>query len=160
MGNVTAGDLAPWQDPDDILEALGRVANDDVEHLASALAGLLDHEDGDVREEAARALFVGGKNAEHRAQALELVRRDPEVAVRSTAAYGIAATSNPATSDSDSALLASLVRDENENAEVRRSAYEALLILFRRPTFPAMNRAFNPAQDVDWKWLNSVNAAP
>jgi HEAT repeat protein len=157
---VTPGDLAPWQDPDRILEALGNVSKGDVENLASAIAGLLDHEDADVREEAARALFVVGKNSEYRSQAMDLLRYDLDVAVRSAAAYGAAATSSPATRDGDVEVLVSIIRDNNENVEVRRSAYEALLILFRRTSFPAMNQVFNPLQDIDWQWLDSVSRRP
>jgi HEAT repeat protein len=160
LAAVTAGDLAPWRETDEILQALGGVQKNEVEHLAEALALLLEHEDADVRDEAARALFVAGKNTEHRTHAVELLRHDPEVAVRCTAAYGVASTSTPATRQADVELLAGVVRDDNEHVEARRSAYEALLILFRRPTFPAMNRPFNPGQDVDWKWLAGLKARP
>lgn len=157
---VTAADLASWRDPDELLDALGRISKDDLEELSSALVSLLDHDDVDVREEAAQALFVAGKNAEHHSQVVQLLQYDPEVAVRSIAAYGVAASSTDATRSEDIRSLLQAVHQESESTEVRRSAYEALLILFRRPAFPAMNQPFDPTRDIDWKWLDGLQAAP
>lgn len=158
MPNVRAEDLSPWRDSDEILRHLGNIAKEEVTDLAPALVALLDHEDPDVREEAAQALFVVGKHREHRARAVELLKHDSDVAVRCTAAYGVAATSSDDSRRSDIGLLATIVRDDTQDTELRRSAYEALLIIFRRPRFPSMTGPFNPVVDVDWDWLDQLRS--
>lgn len=153
---VSKQELTAWRDVDDLLDALGRVAREDVPAVSSELVPLLDHPDADVREEAARVLFVRGKFRPARARAVGLLQTDPEIAVRCTAAFGVAATSTDQTLLHDTQLLLSLLRDSAEDDELRKAVYESLLIIHRRKAFPSMTAKFSPTADVDWSWISTL----
>ena len=58
MTRTTAGDLLPWNDADEILRALGEATREQQAELRPAVEQLLSHAEADVRQEAARVLFV------------------------------------------------------------------------------------------------------
>jgi hypothetical protein len=64
-------ELLGWNDPDDLLKALGQIGHGDKERLVAAVAPLALHEDPDVREEAIRVLLVRWKDALYRDRAIE-----------------------------------------------------------------------------------------
>ncbi len=138
---------------EDLIRRLGRLRHDEVAARADALRALLAHAAPEVRAEALGALFVVGRMHRWRAAAAMLLREDADVYVRSKAALALAATSEPDTRASDIRCLSAVVRDEREDAEVRRTAYEGLLVMFRRPDFPSDLRPFDPRRDVDWSWV-------
>jgi len=146
----------PWSDPNDILEELGRLGANPRPDLYEPVADLLGHADPDVREEALRCVAVRWKDPRARTAALHVIRNDPEEAVRAIAAYALAATTvGPADKEVLGELLAH-VRDSAESPHVRGAAYEALLIIHKRPAFPPLNRTFNPEVDIDWRWLGQL----
>ena len=55
---VTAGDLLPWRDPEQLLAALTSIERSQLPELRDEIIRLVDHEDADVREQALRRLFV------------------------------------------------------------------------------------------------------
>ena len=55
-------------------------------------------------------------------------------------------------------LLLRALRNEHEQNEVRRAAYESLLLLYEREDFPDSLVEFDPAEDVDWLWIKQVEA--
>lgn len=139
----------------ELIRELGRLERSEALKHAEQIKRLLHHEDQDVREEAARALFVRAKYARAREVLLALLAEDPAVEVRCTAAYGVAATSTPALLAHDSRLLSAVVEDDSEDMEVRGSAYDALLILHRKARFPSKKQEFAPERDIDWSWFLS-----
>ena len=155
------GDLQPWEDPDDLLEALYKLGEQTRgqaggAELTKTVAALLDHEDEDIRQEALRLLLVQWKVQDVRDQAVELLRLDSSEAVRGTAAYGIAATSTSATHRDDVRTLLGILVDETQPVHVRGAAYKALLIIHRRAEFPPMTRNLDPDTDVDWQWIRTL----
>ena len=72
------------------------------------------------------------------------------------AAYGVAATSRPETLQEDVGALLEVLLDEARPREVRGAAYDALLILHRRTSFPSKRRSFEPERDVDWDWITEL----
>lgn len=139
----------------ELIKALGGLDPDAATRRAGQIEVLLHHDDPDVREEAARALFVRAKHGEERETLVAMLTNDPAIEVRCVAAYGLAATSAPGSLSADSRLLASIVENEGEDLEVRGSAYDALLILHRRAAFPSKKHQFNPARDIDWEWMRA-----
>jgi HEAT repeat protein len=150
---ITHADLVSWNDPEDLLRALGAVTREQFHELGDAVARLADHHDPDVREEALRIAAVLWKDAAVRPNVVTALRTDSEAAVRSTAAYGLAALSRPETRSQDLRLLLEIVVDEDQDVSVRMSAYDGLLILHRRPSFPSLDRDANPRTDIDWSWI-------
>jgi hypothetical protein len=156
MTPVSQSELYPWNDSDELLRALGRIADDQARELSEAVSSLLDHDDADIREEALRRLFVGWKDHRRRARAVQALRSDEAPEVRSVAAYAIAATSLDSTWDEDVNQLIAVLEDESEEPAVRSAVYDALLILARNPDFPTKKREFDPRKDVDWDWVNDM----
>lgn len=156
MTRPTEADLYAWNDPDDLLRALGQLSADQKDELADAVVSLVGHSDPDVREEAVRTLFVSWKDQQARDLAVNAIRSDDAPEVRSTAAYAIAATSTAATRLADIRVLLDVLTDEREQLAVRAAAYDALLILHRRPDFPSKRQEFDPHRDVDWAWLRGL----
>jgi HEAT repeat protein len=152
MNHVTESDLNPWRDPDDLLQALYRVGEPDPE-LRDSIARLFEHNDPDIREEALRILLTRWKDRSFRSQAVNMLRLDAEVMVRSAAAFGMASVSTEASRAEDTRLLLEILLD------VRSAAYDALLILYRNPAFPTKRRDFDPAADVDWQWIGTLRTA-
>jgi hypothetical protein len=103
-----------------------------------------------------RRLFIGWKDHLRRERAAEALARDESAEVRSVAAYALAATSTDITKKKDVKILLETLQDEFEDAAVRGAAYDALLILHRKPDFPTKRRCFNPEADVDWNWVQSL----
>jgi vesicle coat complex subunit len=156
MRPTSEADLDQWNDPDDLLRALGRIGDEQKGELRDAVVSLLDHDDADVREEAMRRLFVGWRDRQWRARAVDALRADEAPEVRSVAAYAVAATSVDATYKQDVGDLIGVLKDEDEDPLVRGAAYDALLILHRRPEFPTKRRQFDADADVDWGWVQSL----
>lgn len=152
----SAADLVPWKDPDDLLEVLHRMGKEPVRELRESIAGLLDHEDPDVREEALRVLVTRWKDRSFRGKAVGALQYDPDDAVRSAAAFAVASSSTDDDRDHDTRLLVEIVVDQKESLDVRGAAYDALLILHRNPRFPTKKRDFDPIQDIDWKWIDTL----
>lgn len=153
---VSLTDLMDWQDPDRLLEALYGLPREPQPELRPAVARLLEHGDPDIREEALRVLVTRWKDQTFREHAIEKLRSDPAPTVRSAAAYGLTGVSSAASRADDVGLLLERLGDPSEDLEVRGAAYDALLIIHRRPAFPSRKRAFDPERDVDWAWINEV----
>jgi HEAT repeat protein len=149
-------DLLPWNDPDELLQALYQLDRKPDPDLRESVAQLLRHDDDDVREEALRILLTRWKDQEFRGYAISALQQDPAASVRSAAAFAIASTSQSGTRAEDIKALVTILLDEDEDLDVRAAAYDALLILHRRPTFPTKKRTFNPAADVDWPWIATL----
>lgn len=161
MTPITAEDLPSWGDPDDLLESLYALGEQTRRQpasteLTSAVAALLDHEDEDIRQEALRLLLVQWKAHQLHSEGLRLLRRDPSEDVRGTAAYGIASICADDRRPDDVRTLLEILLDESEAVHVRGAAYDALLIIHRRTTFPPMSRDLDPASDVDWEWVKTL----
>ncbi len=157
MSRITEADLHSWNDPDELLQALGQLGKDQKSELREAVAALLEHDDADIREEAMRTLLVSWKDQQWRDRAVAAIHSDDVPEVRSTAAYAVAATSTDATRRGDTQLLLGVLEDEHAELPVRAAAYDALLILNRKPDFPTRTRDFNPREDVDWHWVRSLD---
>ena len=153
---ITEADLYSWNDPDELLQALGKIGKDQKSELRDAVEALLEHEDADIREEAMRTLLVIWKDQEWRERAVVAITSDDVPEVRSTAAYAVAATSTDVTRQSDIRLLLGVLKDEHAGPPVRAAVYDALLILNRKPDFATTRREFNPREDVDWDWVESL----
>lgn len=149
-------DLSPWNDPDTLLEVMSRVPVEPQPHLLGAIARLLDHEDPDIREEALRILVTRWKDESFRRKAIAMLRFDPGTNVRSAAAYAIAGSSSAGSHWDDTILLVDRLVDSTEEVNVRGAAYDALLILHRKPAFPTKMRPFDPQADVDWEWIEKL----
>jgi hypothetical protein len=156
MSSVTPEDLLPWKDPDELLKVLGRVEKSDRALLHGAVKQLLEHEDEDIREEALRIVAVHWTLADVRAKAIEMLQIDDEPSVRRTAAYAVASLAKDTTRDSDTQLLLDVLRNDSEQEEVRRAAYEALLLLHGRDEFPPMNRDVSASALVRDPWLREL----
>jgi HEAT repeat protein len=156
MTHTTEADLLPWNDPDDLLQALYGVENKPRPELREAIARLLEHEDSDIRSEALRILVTRWKDRAFRPHAVKALRFDPQLEVRTAAAFALASTSAEVDRADDTRLLLDVLIDDEEATDVRGAAYDALLIVHRRPQFPTKKRDFNPAQDVDWPWIETL----
>jgi vesicle coat complex subunit len=151
-------DFSRRRSPPDLIRALGRLARDDSESLASSVLPLLAHAEPDVRSEALSAVFVLWRLDEHREQAKRMLEADRHAEVRARAAYAIAATSNEQTRRTDALLLLNKIESPNEDAEVRRAAYEALMLLFGRGDLPDAVKDFVPEEQIDWAWLSELRS--
>jgi HEAT repeat protein len=156
MSSVTPKDLAPWIDPDELLQLLGRVEKSDRAVLHDAVVKLLEHEDEDVREEALRVAAIRWTLADVRDKSLEMLESDDEPAVRRTAAYAIAALATESTRQEDTGRLLEILRNSSEQEEVRRAAYEGLLLLHGRKEFPPMNREIPANKLLQDPWLQEL----
>jgi HEAT repeat protein len=163
MNSPSSSELASWVDPEELLEALYRVSREPTPGLRDALFALLEHSDAEVREEALRILVTRWKDHEARAFAITALASDPAPSVRSAAAFAIGASTTDVTRTPDTRRLISVLRHEGEDLEVRAAAYDALLILHRKPAeggrwpFPSTKTDFDPEQDVDWDWVFSLS---
>lgn len=140
-----------------LIERLYRLQPEEARVGAAEIVDLLHHPDVDVRVAAMSALFVTGKVGAHRGLALRALSRAKDETERAKAAMAISATSDADTRTEDIALLIRALRNELETSEVRRSAYEALLLLHGRDDFPDSLKDFDPAVDVDWIWIDTLN---
>lgn len=147
--------LSPYSEPDALLEALYSLEGP-VAELRDTLMKLLEHEDPDVRAEVIRVIIRRWKDAEARPLAFQLLRNDDDVEVRAAAAYAIAGSGSDCSRDQDTRALRGALRDESEALSVRAAAYDSLLIIHRKASFPTKTRHFDPANDVDWGWVDSL----
>ncbi|MGH7562550.1 MAG: HEAT repeat domain-containing protein [Gemmatimonadales bacterium] len=152
---MNGDDLAPTREPVALLQALNSIRRDGRRDRRAEVLELIGHPSPLVREEALSLLLSGWKEADVRADALAALRHDPDFGVRTTAAIGLAGVSSEATAQQDTEVLAAVVRDTNEDVDVRRAAYEALCLIHRRPV-PPLNRAFDVDRDVDVEWLGGL----
>ncbi|HEX8321517.1 HEAT repeat domain-containing protein [Longimicrobium sp.] len=165
MSLPSAAHLAFWNDPDELLQALYRLGREPVPELREALRQLLDHADPDIREEAIRVLATRWKDESARLRAFDMLRNDPTPMVRSAAAFAIGGTSTSASRNRDTRLLLSVLRDVAQPMDVRRAAYDALIIAHRKGAgekswpFPSHRSEFDPVRSVDWEWLRSLEEA-
>ena len=90
--------------------------------------------------------------------AKQMLESDRHIEVRARAAYAIAATADEQTRRTDALLLLKTTENEHEDAEVRRAAYEALLLLFNRPDFPDAAEDFLPHDQIDWEWIAELRS--
>lgn len=158
MKRVSENDLLPWADPDALVDALLRIPREELASLRESLLGLTEHEDRDVRTHAIRRLFVHLQDQDNRHIAIQALTHDAESHVRRAAAFGVAATSSSGTRTQDVSALAARLRDVSEDVHVRGAAYEALLLIHGRRACPPLNRAFDPARDVDWEWVGQLDS--
>jgi HEAT repeat protein len=156
MSSVTPEDLLPWNDPDELLQLLGRIEKADRAVLHDAVKKLLDHEDEDIREEALRVAAIHWTLQDVREKSVEMLQFDNEPSVRRTAAYAIAALANESTRLADTKLLLDVLRNSTEPEEVRRAAYEGLLLLHGRKEFPPMNREVSASTLMEDPWLREL----
>ena len=165
MSLPSAAQLAFWNDPDELLQALYRLGREPVPELREPLSELLDHRDPDIREEAIRVLATRWKDESARLRAFDMLRTDPAPMVRSAAAFAIGGTSTSASRDHDTRLLLSALRDESQPMDVRGAAYDARIIAHRKGAgeggwpFPSHRSEFDPIRSVDWEWLKLVEEA-
>jgi hypothetical protein len=152
---VTTEDLLRWNDPDHLLEAIVRLRREDLPGFRTELRSLLDHEDPDVREHALRRLAMHLKDVECHEKAVELLR-DPEPNLRRAAAHAVTSTSTSASRDADTRELLAMLNETDAPGEVRRAAYESLLLLHGRKDLPAGNRPLDLQRDVDWRWIQQL----
>lgn len=157
---MIASKLESRRDPHEILEALYEVPKVQQPDLVGVVAPLLDHGDAYIREEALRILVTRWKLEPYRQRAAEMLNSDESPDVRGAAAYALAAVATDTTRGEHTRLLLATLRKMDEDCNVRGAAYDALLILYRNPAFPTRKRDFDPALDVDWQWIGSLDAAP
>lgn len=132
------------------------LSRSEIAENVDAIVALTHHGAPEVRSEAVSALFVRGKRYELHALAARTLSRDADEGVRAAAALGLAAISSPATRIEDTKLLLRAVRNTHESGEVRRCAYEALLLMYARTDFPSSLTVFDPSEHIDWGWLEGV----
>jgi hypothetical protein len=163
MSIPSPAELAYWNAPDELLGALYRVSREPVPELRETITSLLDHADPDVREEALRILASRWKDQAARPKALEALECDPAPRVRSAAAYAIASLSTSVTRTEDTQLLIRGLRDKSQPMDVRRAAYNSLIILHRKGEggwgFPSYKSEFDPVRNVDWGWVSSLETS-
>jgi HEAT repeat protein len=148
--------FSPSAAAEDLIRALCAVGREDAVRNAPEILTLLGHPVPEVRAEALTAMFVTGRLVQHRSAALRALSRDADEGVRAKAAYAIAATASDETLHDDMPLLLRALRNEHEVPEVRRAAYEALLLIFRHPEFPDSLEEFDPQVNVDWVWVRQL----
>jgi HEAT repeat protein len=154
---MKATDFALNRTPSALIRALGRVKREDETTLVTAVIPLLHHLEPDVRVEAFNVAFVRWRRKEHRQIAQTALKEDPDERVRSAAALGIAGTSSNDTHRSDIQLLLLVLQVDGAN-EVKRAAYEGLLLLLGRPDFPDSLVEFDPGKHVDWEWVAELRS--
>lgn len=155
MHRADLEDLDPGRDPADIIRALTHIRPAPGTVDARHILALLEHSAPDVRVAALGLLFVEWREGQHRGRATSMLREDPNDEVRAAAAYATVATSSEATRSSDVGLLLAAV-ESDPSPEVRRAAYEGLLLTFQRPDFPDALKAFDPSVDIDWEWIQEI----
>lgn len=151
-----APNLSRRQDPVDLIKALGKLTKEDRTETRAQVFELCRHYDEDVRDEALRVLAVQWKDWSAHGLSVNALRSDLSPQVSSTGAYGVAATSRPETRQEDLIALLEVLLDDARASEVRGAAYDAILILYRRPSFPTKARPFEPEKDVDWDWIRQL----
>lgn len=156
MGQVLPDELSRRQPPPKLIAALGSLRREDAASLAPFVMPLLTHPEPDVRSEAVNVVFVVWRLSEHRDLARRLFTTDRHEVVRTRAAYALAATSTDETLRDDVQILVNVLLDDRQSLELRRAAYEGLLLLFRRPGFPDSLAQFDPKSDVDWEWIGEI----
>jgi HEAT repeat protein len=158
MTPISAQDLQPWLDPDDLLRSIVAIDRKEVAAVAEELGALALRDDPDVREEAIRKLYTQGKSQQGRERLADAFRNDKNPAVREVAALAIAATTSDESRDDDARLLLRTLLDEDGPTELRGASYEALLILYRRGDFPSVRNEVDLHKDVDWRWVHGIQA--
>jgi hypothetical protein len=151
---VAPRSLRPDLPADQLIRALHSLRDvSDLQDCQAALP-LLSHAEADVRVAALDLIFVHWKAEQHRESAIALLLRDPAEEVRAAGAYALVATSSDESRAGDTKLLLdALTRD---SAEVKRAAYEGLLLLYRRPDFPDSLTNFDPDTAIDWEWIQEI----
>jgi HEAT repeat protein len=87
---------------------------------------------------------------------MEMLQFDDEPSVRRTAAYAIAALGKESTRLADTQLLLDVLRNSSEEEDVRRAAYEGLLLLHERKDFPPINREVSARTLMQDPWLRGL----
>jgi hypothetical protein len=151
-------DFSRRRSPPDLIRALGRLTREDAESLGPSVLPLLAHPEPDVRSAAVSAVFVQWRLDEYRDQAIRMFESDRHAEVRAAAAYAISATSGEDTRRADAFLLLGAIENGKEDTEVRRAAYVALMLLFRRADFPDTVEDFVPEERIDWAWINELRS--
>lgn len=142
-----------------LIRALPAVRDTERHDLRDNVVQLADHPDPLVREEVFSLLLSGWKDVGSRAVGLSALRNDSDFGVRTTVAIGLAAVSSEATIAEDTWVLRDVVWDRTDDADVRRAAYEALCLIYRRP-IPQVNRRFDVEHDIDAAWLSTLGDLP
>lgn len=157
MTKIDPRRLSPYCDPDELLSTLYEI-DQFIPNLREPIAALLEHQDADVRAEVVRILVRRWKDDIARPIAFQLLEEDPDDEVREAAAYAIAATSNSESREADTLALLSRVKDPAESPRARAAAYDGLLIIHRRASFPTKRRAFDAKADIDWDWIATLSS--
>jgi hypothetical protein len=157
MTALTADDLDPTTNSTaELINNLGRTAREGRRDLSEQVGALTEHEDPLVREEALGALLLAFRDASQRWRAVSAVKEDTDFGVRAQAALSLSSVSTNATRDEDARLLIDRLLDEMEHLSTRRSAYDALLLLYGRREFPTRSRSLDLTREVDWAWIQML----
>ncbi len=149
-------DLERRAPPSRIIQALGKLGPEHQAAYAPRVLALLEHPEPDVRSQAVDVAFVRWKQPGYRSLIVSMLLNDPHAVVRARAAIGLAATRVEENRKVDIALLLRVLENSHEDSEVRRAAYEALMICTGRLDFPDTGADFNPDRDVDWDWVREL----
>jgi len=158
---MTAHDLDPnTRSGAQLIDAMWRAFREGRSDAVARVGALVTHPSAVVRESAFALLLTHWKAAAFRPQALAALTTDEDGGVRATAVLGLASISGAATRDQDVRTLIEVLRNEREEEQPRRMAYEALLILDGRRDFPTYRRGFVPDRDFDWDFVRTIGSEP
>lgn len=157
MTVVTPADLSPWLESDALLQSLGKIEEGQLTELGTAVRQLLQHDDPDVVQEALRWTVLRWRMIDLHDDVLNLIRTTEDEELKTTALYALAHTSSATTRLDDTRTLLTVVRASEVDPEVRRAAYEAILLMYGRTDIPPVNRSFNVDLQADWAWLSSIS---
>lgn len=142
----------------DLIDAMYAAVKQDRRDLHAAVARLIGHDSPVVRETVISVLLAKWRDDRYRNLAVHALTTDPEFGVRCTAAIGLGGISSASTRSEDILLLAHVLRAEHIDIEVRRSAYEGLFLIDGREDFLSYRKTFVPDRDVDFPWLERLEA--
>lgn len=144
------------QDAAQLIDALWAAHRGGRNDLHASVAALTTHHVATVREEALGLLLVIWRDVRYRPLAARAMLEDDDAGVRGRAALGLGAASTARTRSEDIRLLLRMLRDDNEEADTRRAAYEGLLILCGRKTFPSYLTPFDARRDTDPEFISEL----
>lgn len=142
-------------EPADLVDAIWAARRAQRRDLVPEILGLLEHDVPTVREEVISLVFAKWRESSERHLLERTIRDDADTGVRARAVGALATISEPSTLASDIATLRDIVLNRHEEEQVRKAAYEGLVLLVRNDPSP-IDDATDLDEDINLDWVRSL----
>ena len=148
-------DLSEGRDPVDLINSIWEARRGNRRDLLPQLLDLLKHAEATIRGEAVSLVFAKWKEGSHRHRLEGIIQEDIDPGVRARALGALATISSPSTRISDIKTLRRYVLNGNEPEQVRKAAYESLVLLARNEVL-LIDDNTDIDEDIDLEWVRSL----